>query len=223
MRCPPPRARALTPKVVSVYVCCLKICPMNIVHHMLQQLWFTTSGDRCCGNINVTERLWSNWLIVDCGRGNTWTESQSSTVMFRRVCHPALTASSPGKEYVLVFSSDLKIYFWWSFCHSHFFGNYFHFLSFITSIVLVGAFLLLWNLFPFLSSFNHLSSVHQTKAKGMTVNELMKIMMITITSSIFLPKLNVFMKQITKLSQVWKSPWSLMHWSSPSIFSPFFF
>ena len=124
---------------------------------------------------------------------------------------------------MLVFSSDLKIYFWWSFCHSHFFGNYFHFLSFITSIVLVGAFLLLWNLFPFLSSFNHLPSVHQTKAKGMTVNELMKIMMITITSSIFLPKLNVFMKQITKLSQVWKSPWSLMHWSSPSTFSPFFF
>ena len=47
--------------------------------------------------------------------------------------------------------------------------------------------------------------------------------MITITSSIFSPKLNVFMKQITKLSQVWKSPWSLMHWSSPSIFSPEFF
>ena len=74
----------------------------------------------------------------------TWTESQPSTVILRRVCQPARTTSSPDWE------------------RSQHSNNSF------TSVVLFRAFLLWRRQFPFLGHFDHSSRIHETKPKSMT-------------------------------------------------------
>ena len=94
----------------------------------------------------------------------TWTESQPSTVILRRVCQPARTTSSPDWE-----RSQHSNNYWERSQNSN---NYWersqHSNNSFTSVVLFRAFLLWRHQFPFLGHFDHSSRIHETKPKSMT-------------------------------------------------------